>query len=80
VPLWTGAEDGGEANFGVVLTFSPLPGLPAPIVFDCEELDVLAEPELLEELAEDPQPAASNSAAQKTNVGAALLIGERTLA
>jgi hypothetical protein len=84
VPLCTGAEEDGEAYFGVVLAFSPLPGLPAPIVLGLavlEALDVVEALELREELLlEEPQPASTQSAATARNVAAALLIGQRTLA
>ena len=71
MPLWTGAEDGGAAYFGVVLAFSPPPAVVAVEVLD--ELEPV-------ELLEDPQPAASTSVAQAISVDRPLLIGAGTLA
>jgi hypothetical protein len=59
-----------------VLAFSPLPGLPAPIVLGFVALAALEELEL----PDDPQPASSASVAQAIVVDRALLIGDRTLA
>jgi hypothetical protein len=72
--------DDGEAYFGVVSAFSPLPALPLPIVFDVDVLDVVRTLELLEELLEDPQPPRSASAAQSISVEMPLLIRAPTLA
>jgi hypothetical protein len=80
VPLWIGAEGGGVAYLGLVLTFSPLPVFPAPIVFCVDVLEELDALESLEELLDDPQPATSATATQAINVEEALLIEDRTLA
>jgi hypothetical protein len=67
VPLWTAAEAGGEANFGVVVVFS------SPLVD--VGVDALDELELLVELFEEPQPPASSSAAEQAiNIGRPPLI------
>jgi hypothetical protein len=84
MPLLIGEDDGGEAYFGVVVGFSPLPALPAPIVLVLDVLCVLGGCEALELLDEllldDPQPASARSARATIDVEMTLLIGAPTLA
>ena len=80
MPLRTGAEAGGVANFGVVEGFKPLPGLPAPTVLAVDALDVVEALEPLDEPLEEPQPASAASAVQAIAVERPLLIGAPTLA
>jgi hypothetical protein len=75
IPLRIGAEGEGAAYFGVVLTFSP----PLAVV-GVDVLDGLEALELVEEPLEDPQPAASATAAQAISVHQASFIGAVTLA
>jgi hypothetical protein len=74
MPLCTGAEDEGEAYFGVVSVFSP------PAAGACGAVLVGVElPLLLAFVLDDPHPAASNSAAQAIRDGP-LVIARPTLA
>jgi hypothetical protein len=67
-----GADAGGEANLGVVLTFSPTESAGA--------LAVVAAPVALEEECEDePHPLASRPAAQAADIARAMRIGNSTL-
>jgi hypothetical protein len=87
MPLFTGADAGGDANFGVVVGFRP------PVVVDgvallvdgvavdaALVLLVGAVAGLTVELLDDPQPAARISVAQATSVEVLLVIGAGTLA
>jgi len=65
----TGALASGEAKFGVVVFFSPLVLVVLGMLALLEELE-------LDELLEDPQPAASDSAAQTASVESAPLMPE----
>ena len=80
IPLCTGAEAGGDPNLGVPAAFSPPVAFPVAVAPDGPEFGVELVTELLEELFDDPQPAASSRAAQAISVDRPLLIGATTLA
>jgi len=65
---------------GVLVAFSPSVAVPVAAAPDGPESEVELVTELLEELLDDPQPAASSSAAQAISVDRPLLIGAPTLA